>query len=191
MGIKPSIRSEQLRLEQAEKSIGIAKGSLLPTLSLSGGVGTNYYTTSKFESDAFGKQIKNNFSQYIGLNLSIPIYSRGQNRNSVRSARLSYDNQMLQLDDAKKRLFKEIQQAYYNAAASRSRYESSRLVETSAQESFNLVLAKYEGGKANITEFNESKNRLITASADVMKYRYEYIFNTALLEFYRSNSFKL
>jgi outer membrane protein len=191
MGIKPSIRSEQLRLEQAEKSIGIAKGSLLPTLSLSGGVGTNYYTTSKFESDAFGKQIKNNFSQYIGLNLSIPIYSRGQNRNSVRSARLSYDNQMLQLDDAKKRLFKEIQQAYYNAVASRSRYESSRLVETSAQESFNLVLAKYEGGKANITEFNESKNRLITASADVMKYRYEYIFNTALLEFYRSNSFKL
>ena len=58
---------------------------------------------------------------------------------------------MLQLDDAKKRPFKELQQAYYNAAASRSRYESSRLVETSAQESRYLEFYKYDGAKANIS----------------------------------------
>lgn len=190
IGIKPSIRSEQLKLQQAEKNIDIAKGSLYPTLSLSGGAGTNYYTTSKFSSDPFGTQIKNNFSQYIGLNLSIPVYSRGQNRNSIRSARLSYDNQQMQLDAAKKALYKEIQQAYFNAVASENRYESSQAVETSAMESFELVRAKYEGGKASITEFNESKNRLVTAQADVLKYRYEYVFNTALLNFYRNSSFE-
>ena len=112
VGIKPSIRSEELRLEQAGKSIDIAKGAFYPSLSLSGGAGTNYYTTSKFSSDPFGTQLKNNFSQYIGLNMSIPIYNRGQNRNSVRSARLNYDNQQLQLDAARKSLYKEIQQAY-------------------------------------------------------------------------------
>ena len=100
-------------------------------------------------------------------------------------------NQEMQLDNAKKQLYKEIQHAYYNAVASKSRYESSELVEASARESFDLVQAQYEGGKASITEFNESKNRLVTAQADLVKYRYEYLFNTALLEFYRNSSFEL
>lgn len=191
LGIKPSIRSEELRLEQTGTSIDIAKGSFLPTLSLSAGAGTNYYTTSKFKSDSFGDQIKNNFSQYVGLNLSIPVFTRNSNRNNLRSARLNRMNQQLQLDNTKKQLYKEIQQAYYNAVASKSRYESSQLVETSAQQSFELVQAKYESGKSSITEFNESKNRLVTAQADVIKYRYEYLFNTALLEFYRNSTFQL
>lgn len=191
LDIKPAIKSEEIRLEQANNSIDIAKGGYYPTLSLSAGAGTGYYTSSNRTSDNFGSQIKNNFGPHIGLNLSIPIFSRNSNRNSVRSAQLSRMNQEMQLDNVKKQLYKEIQQAYYNAVASKSRYESSQEVETSAQESFELVQAKYEGGKASITEFNESKNLLVTAQADVIKYRYEYLFNTALLEFYRSSTFEL
>lgn len=191
LDIKPAIKSEEIRLEQANNSIDIAKGGYYPTLSLSAGAGTGYYTSSNRTSDNFGSQIKNNFGPHIGLNLSIPIFSRNSNRNSVRSAQLSRMNQEMQLDNVKKQLYKEIQQAYYNAVASKSRYESSQEVETSAQESFELVQAKYEGGKASITEFNESKNRLVTAQADVIKYRYEYLFNTALLEFYRNSNFTL
>ena len=191
LGIKPAIKTEELRLEQADKNIDIAKGGYYPTLSLSAGAGTSYYTSSKFPSDGFSTQLKNNFGPQIGLNLSIPIFSRNSNRNNVRSAQLGKMNQEMQLDNAKKQLYKEIQQAYYNAVASKGRYESSQEVQTSAQESFELVQAKYEGGKASITEFNESKNRLVTAQADVIKYRYEYLFNTALLEFYRNSSFEL
>ena len=189
--IKPAIKSEEIRLQQANNSIDIAKGGYYPTLSLSAGAGTGYYTSSNRTSDNFGSQMKNNFGPHVGLNLSIPIFSRNNNRNSVRSAQLNMMNQEMQLDNVKKQLYKEIQQAYYNAVASKTRYESSQEVETSAQESFDLVQAKYEGGKASITEFNESKNRLVTAQADVIKYRYEYLFNTALLEFYRNSSFEL
>ena len=191
LDIKPAIKSEEIRLQQADNSIDIAKGGYYPTLSLSAGAGTGYYTSSNRTSDAFGSQMKNNFGPHVGLNLSIPIFSRNSNRNNVRSAKLNMMNQEMQLDNVKKQLYKEIQQAYYNAVASKSRYESSQEAETSAQESFELVQAKYEGGKASITEFNESKNRLVTAQADVIKYRYEYLFNTALLEFYRNSSFEL
>ena len=189
--IKPAIKSEEIRLEQANNSIDIAKGGYFPTLSLSAGAGTGYYTSSNRAGDNFGNQMKNNFGPQVGLNLSIPIFSRNSNRNNVRSAQLNWMNQEMQLDNVKKQLYKEIQQAYYNAVASKSRYESSQEVAVSAQESFELVQAKYEGGKASITEFNESKNRLVTAQADVIKYRYEYLFNTALLEFYRNSSFEL
>ena len=191
LGIKPAIRSEQLRLEQADAKVDLARSGFYPTLSLSAGASTNYYTSSKMQSNPFGDQIKNNFGQYVGLNLSIPVFSRNSNRNNVRSAKLGQLTQQLQLDNTKKQLYKEIQQAYYNAVSSKSRYESSQEVEASAQESFQLVQAKYESGKASITEFNESKNRLVTAQADVIKYRYEYLFNTALLEFYRNSSFEL
>ena len=191
LDIKPAVKSEEIRLEQAGKNIQVAKSGYLPSLSLSASAGTNYYSSSNLKSDAFGTQIKNNFGPHIGLNLNIPIFSRNSNRNNVRSAKLGQMNQQMQLDNVKKTLYKEIQQAYYNAVASKSRYESSELVQTSAQESFDLVQAKYEGGKASITEFNESKNRLVSAQADLLKYRYEYLFNTALLEFYRNSSFEL
>ena len=191
LDIKPAIKSEEIRLQQANNSIDIAKGSYYPTLSLNAGAGTGYYTSSNRTADGFGSQIKNNFGPQVGLSLNIPIFSRNSNRNSVRTAQLNQMNQEMQLDNVKKQLYKEIQQAYYNAVASKTRYESSQEVETSAQESFELVQAKYEGGKASITEFNESKNRLVTAQADVIKYRYEYLFNTALLEFYRNSSFEL
>ena len=191
LDIKPAIKSEEIRLEQADKSIDIAKAGFYPSLSLSAGAGSGYYTSSKFPSDSFGSQIKNNFGQNIGLNMSIPIFSRNSNRNNVRAAQLNKISQEIQLDNVKKQLYKEIQQAYYNTVASKTRYESSQEAATSAQESFELVQAKYEGGKASITEFNESKNRLVAAQADVIKYRYEYLFNTALLEFYRNSSFEL
>ena len=191
LDIKPAIKSEEIRLKQADKSIDIAKAGFYPSLSLSANAGSSYYTSSKFPSDSFGSQIKNNFGQNIGLNMSIPIFSRNSNRNNVRAAQLNKISQEIQLDNVKKQLYKEIQQAYYNTVASKTRYESSQEAATSAQESFELVQAKYEGGKASITEFNESKNRLVAAQADVIKYRYEYLFNTALLEFYRNSSFEL
>ena len=107
LGLKPEIAAQQLRLQAYNRNIKIAQAGYYPTLSLSGGLGTNYYTTSGFTSDSFGEQLKNNFSQYIGLNLSIPIFNRFQTRNNVRTARISLENQQLQLDNTKKTLYKE------------------------------------------------------------------------------------
>lgn len=58
---------------------------------------------------------------------------------------------------------------------------------SSAELSFELTQAKYENGKANITEFNESKNAVMKAQSDLLQARYEYIFNTKLLDFYRGS----
>ena len=115
LGIKPEILSQQLKLKGTEHSIKIAQAGNYPTLSLSGGLGTNYYTTSGFKADGFGSQLKNNFSQYIGLNLNVPIFNRFQTRNQIRSARISQENQQLALDNTKKTLYQDIQKVYYNA----------------------------------------------------------------------------
>ena len=138
-----------------------------------------------FAADGFGKQLKNNFAQYIGLSLNIPIFNRFTTRNSVRMARLDRDNQALQLDLVKKRLYKEIQQVYYNAVAAQAKYESSQLACQSSSDAFTLTQAKYENGKATITEFNETKSQLLKAESDLVQARYEHLYQTALLDFYR------
>ena len=187
LGIKPEIAAQQLRLKGTEHSIKIAQAGNLPSLSLSGGLGTNYYTTSGFKSDNFSTQIKNNFSQYIGLNLNIPIFNRFQTRNNIRNARIEQENQQLQLDNTKKTLYKEIQQVYYNALNAQSKENSSKEALQSTKDAFQLMQAKYENGKATITEFNEAKNTYLKSESDLVQARYENLYQQALIEFYRGH----
>lgn len=183
--IKPEIQAEQSRLASSAKNIDIAKSAKLPSLSLSGGLGTNYYKTSGLPGDKFFKQLNNNFSQYLGLSLNVPIFNRFETRNNIKNAQLSQYNQQLQLDNVKKNLYKEIQQAYYNAVTSEAKYQSSEQAKRSQEEAFRLMSAKYEYGKANITEFNEAKNNLMKAESDLVRAKYEYLYQNALIDFYR------
>ena len=185
IGVKPEILAQQLKLKGTAHSIKIAQAGNYPTLSLSGGLGTNYYTTSGFKSDSFGKQLENNFSQYIGLNLSVPIFNRFSTRNRIRSARVDQETQQLQLDNTKKTLYKEIQQVYYNALNAQTKTQSSAEAVNSSKDAFELVQAKYENGKATITEFNEAKNNYMKSESDLVQARYENLYQHALLEFYR------
>ena len=185
LAIKPEVQAEQLRLSATERNIDIAKAGNYPTLSLSAGLQSNYYKTNGMQADPFATQLKNNFSQYIGLNLSVPIFNRFQTRNSIRSARIDRENQLLQLENVKKSLYKEIQQVYYNAVAADSKYHSSEAAAQSSKDAFTLMQAKYENGKATITEFNEAKNNYLKAESDLVQSRYENLYQITLLNFYR------
>ena len=156
VGIRPEIQSEQLRLKATEHSIKIAQAGLYPSLSFSAGLGTNYYTTNRL-----------------------------QTRSSIRSARVDRLNQQLQLDNVRKQLYKEIQQAYYNTVAARQKLASSQQARQASQDAFALVQAKYEQGKATITEFNEARNNMLKAESDLTQARYEYLYQTALIRFYQ------
>lgn len=183
LGIRPAIRAEELRLKGTERSIAIARSNYFPSLSISGGSGTNYY--SNYGGKAFWDQLKSNFSSYVGLSLSIPIFTKFSTRNQVRSAKLNQVNQEIALRRVKQNLYKEIQQAWNSAEAARAKWEASQLAAAAAQDSFTLVQAKYENGKATVTEFNESRNQLLKTRSDAVQATYEYLFQTRLVDFYR------
>lgn len=192
LATKPEIQAEQLRLKATDANILIAKSAKYPTLSLNAGLSTNYYKTlnGNFKQDSFGSQLKNNFSQNIGLSLNVPIFNRYSTRNNIRSASIDRENQQLALDNVKKSLYKEIQQVYYNAIAAEAKYTKSLQAEETSKAAFDLTQAKYENGKATITEFNESKNNLMKAESDLVQARYELIYQKALVDFYRGKELK-
>ena len=185
LDIKPEVQAQQLRLRSTENSIRIAQAGLYPTLSFSAGLGSNYYRTSGFPTNSFGEQLRDNFSQYLGFNLSVPIFNRFSVRNNIRSAHKERDNQLLALDNTKKTLYKEIQQAYYNTVAAGQKLVSSDQARQSNETAFRLTQAKYEQGQATITEFNEAKNNYLKAESDLTQARYEYLYQQALIQFYR------
>lgn len=191
LAIKPEIQAQQLRLRSADNNIKIAQAGLYPQLNFSAGLGSNYYKTSGFPAETFNRQMKNNFSQYLGFNLNIPIFNRFQTRNSIRSAQLERSNQQLQLDNTKKALYKEIQQVYYNLVAAQSKLKSCNQASQSSETAFLLTQAKYEQGKATITEFNEAKNNYLKAESELTQSRYEYLYQQALILFYRGQELAL
>ena len=182
---KPSIKAAQYRLEGAEKSVKIAKSAYYPQLSFGAGINTNYYNVSGKVNNGFGVQLKDNFRQYLGFQLSIPLFNRFSTRNQVRSAKIRKITLNWQLEESKKTLYKEIQQAYYNAVGAESRFESSVTADKAAEASFNLMKEKYSEGKANATEYNESRTAWMKAVSEKIQAKYDYIFRTKILDFYR------
>ena len=185
VGIKPAVLSAELALHRADLAIKSAKGAYMPSLSLSAGLGTNYYTSSKMDYGTFFDQMSNNFSQYVGLSLNIPIFTRFSTRNNLRTAKLNRINQELQVENVKKALYKEIQQAYYNALNSQAKYQGSIGASRSAYEHYRLTEERYLNGKAGIAEYNDAKNSYLRAESDLLRSRYECLFQTRLLDFYR------
>lgn len=183
--IKPVIKAAQYRLEGAQKSIRIAQSAYYPQLSLGAGLSTNFYKMSGMDNAGFGSQLRDNFSQYVGLTLSIPIFNRLATRNRVRSARIQQTTLGWQLEDSKKTLYKEIQQAYYNTLSAQTQYTSSRTAAEAAKASFDLMKERYLNGKANATEFNESRTAWMRAVSDQLQAKYNYIFRFKILDFYR------
>lgn len=179
---KPSIRAAQYRLEGSKHSIRIAQSAYYPQLSLNGSIGTNYYSTL---SRTFHQQMNDNFNKYVGLSLSVPLFNRLSTRNQVRTARLQRRNYELELDNAKKTLYQEIQQAWYNAVAAESRYKSSTVAAEASEVSFRLTAERYNNGKANAVEYREAKQNLMSAQSDELQAKYEYLFRTKILDFYQ------
>lgn len=179
---KASIQAAQYRLEGSKHSVCIAQSGFYPQLNLNGSLGTSYYSTI---NRTFRQQMGDNFSKYLGLSLSVPLFNRLATRNRVRTARLQQENYALQLENAKKTLYKEIQQAWYNATAAESKYASSHAATLASEESFRLMTQKYENGKANAVEFNEAKQNLMKAQSDELQAKYEYLFRTKILDFYK------
>ena len=182
---KPAIKAAQYRLQGAEKSIRIAQSAYYPQLSFGAGIGTNYYHLSGIENASFGTQWRENMNKYLQVSLNVPIFNRFQTRNRVKSARIQHTALSWQLEESKKALYKEIQQAYYNAIAAESKYKSSQLASESAEASFQLMSEKYANGKASATEYNEMRTAWMKALSDGIQAKYEFVYRSKILDFYK------
>ena len=174
-------------IKAAEDYISVAKSGYLPTISLMGGLNSSYYTVSGLDNSSFRTQMRENFSKMIGFSLQVPIFDGFSTRNAVRKAKLQHMQAMLQLDQTETQLYRTIQSAYYQATGARQTYLTALETETANRAAFEAVQEKYNIGRANPQEFEQSKNTLLRTTLQRIQSHYECLLRYRVLMFYRGN----
>lgn len=192
--IRPAVKSAEFKLESARKQLLIAKGNLLPTLSLGGNYYNFYnnkYTDFLKNKILFKDQLKSNERYGFGVTLNIPIFNRYQAQTQVKNSQIQLENTELQLQSTKNLLRKDIEQAYTNALAAFKRYIANQKAVVSSKEAFRYTEEKFNVGMINSVEYNQTKNNLTKAQSDLLQAKYEYIFRTKILDFYNGQPIQL
>lgn len=168
----------------AGHNISLAKAGYMPSLSLSAGTGSSFYTVSGFDHESFSAQMRHNLSTYIGFSLRIPIFDGFSTRNSVRRAKLQKSSAQLNLDLAESNLYKEIQLAYYQASGARERFITSGETLDKTERSFEAVSERFNLGRATQADYEQAKTNLFRTQVTRIQARYEYLMRYRILMFY-------
>ncbi|GAB2972633.1 TolC family protein [Mucilaginibacter puniceus] len=177
------VKAATLRRESAEKGVKVTKGLLLPSISLSGGLYTNYSSGS--EPISYVNQFRNNYSTSVGVGLSIPILSAFRSRNRVALAKINLLDAEYTERSTQIKLKQDIEQAYLNMTAAFERYQV--LVEQikAYTGSFNAAEARFNAGVINSVEFVLTKNNLDQANSALISARYDYLIRVKVLDYYQ------
>ena len=186
MEINHAVRAGRLQIDAAAGQVKVAQSGWIPRLSLSAGLGSNYYKISEMANEKFADQIKHNFAQTISLNLNIPIFDAFQTRNAVRRARVNELSTQLNFETASDNLYKSIQQAYYQAVGARERHTASEAAVAASEAALNAVKEKYGLGRATPVEFDNAKNQYIKSLSERAQSKFELLLRSRILDFYAS-----
>lgn len=190
---KPQIKEQEYLLESMKKQLKVAKSNYFPKLNFGASYSNGYYHyyTGDVEFPSFSDQLSQNGRKTIGFSLSIPLFNRFQVRNGVRSTRIGIHNQELMMESAKKSLYKEIQQAYYNATAAQKKYIASGKSVKASEEAFRYAEDRYNAGKSTVFEFNEAKTKYAKSLVEEAQAKFNFILRAKILDFYNGTPIRL
>lgn len=189
LGIQPSIKTADLSIQSSEFDTKIAKSGYLPSVVLSGGMGSG--SASSLSNINFEDQISNNINSYIGIGISVPIYQRKQVKTQVKKAQIQTSNAKLELTDIKNSLRKYIEQACTDAQTAQSNYAALQDQLDAEQESYALSSEMFSQGMVNSVEFLLSKNNLIIAENKLSQAKYNLVLQNKIVEYYLGNPIEL
>jgi len=189
---RPEIIKEKYNIERADLNIKIAKSGFLPSVSASASAGTNYsHRFTLFpgqENDYFFNQLNNNLGYGLGLSLNIPIFNRFDNKVNVSKAMINKEKSELSLASAKLSLQQTIQRAFLDAKAALKSYEAAKSSLVAQQEAFKNAQERYNFGAMTLFDFDQVRNRYVSAESALIRAKYDYVFKTKVLKFYNGES---
>jgi len=196
-GRRPEIQSAELNLQASGLDLKIAQGARSPRLSMSHTASTMYsnirqkitgidpFTGPIYDEYPYTEQLSDNLNYGVGFTLSLPILNGWQVNRNISNSRISIDNYRYNLEAERKRLYKTIQQAYADAVASLKRYNASIKAVASMEESFRYTEQKFNVGMVTPVDYSAAKTQLLNAQSDMSQAKYEFIFKTKVLDFYK------
>lgn len=186
-GNNPTAQQAKLQLKSSKMQYLMAKGRMLPSISFSAGVSTNYFENLKSENAivGFGDQFRNNRGEYISFNLSFPLFNGLDRLTNLRKAR----NNMRIAREQETEVLRQLQTAIEQAILDREGYAKETIqMEKKARAdeiAYQVTLRKFEEGLMSPIDLQTSANTLLLSKADLLQRRLMYLMKCKLVDYYK------
>lgn len=182
----PRILKAQQNVEAARYSLRAARGALLPTISLSGGVSTSFFRNmDKGGHASFSSQFRNNAGEYVGLSLSIPLFDRLASYSTIRRRKTA----LLQAQENLAYEQSELRRIIVEAASDveNSTKEVEKMQEQVEADSIasRLTTRKYEEGLASSIDVKTAAVTLLQSRVRLLQSQLTMAYNKKLLAYYK------
>ena len=187
--ISPDLKSAEYEVERARYDYKIAKGRLLPSLSLGGGISTNYYKnlSQKGQYDGFASQFRNNQGEYLALTLSIPIYNSDR-WHSVKKARNDWQLAQVNLEETRRKLHDQIAQAVMDAEGYAKELHQMQKKVASDSLAYHMSSRKFEEGMLSTFELHTAAQTLLESRIKELQMQMLLIIKQRLVAYYQGEN---
>ena len=138
---------------------------------------------------SFVDQVKNNWSNSVGMSLNVPILTGRKNKSALEKAKLRKSSSEIELQNAKDQLLWTIERIWLNAINAQTNYKAAKAKVKAVEQSYELVSKQFEVGLKNPTDLLAQKDELLSAQQALLQSKYTAIYNINLLRFYAGESF--
>ena len=170
----PAVAVAEAAAERARLAWKIQRAALLPKLTLSGGVATNYYKnlTAGGQAEGFDSQFHNNMGEYIYMTLSIPIFN-ASSWNKVRRAKTDWQEAQLDVANARRKQHDDALQAVLDYRGYAREVEQLQRKAASDSLAHHLSSRKYEEGMLSVYDLHTTaqtlmQSRLLLLQSEMM-----------------------
>lgn len=187
--ISPDLKSAEYEVERARYDYKIAKGRLLPSLSLGGGISTNYYKnlSQKGQYDGFASQFRNNQGEYLALTLSIPIYNSDR-WHSVKKARNDWQLAQVNLEETRRELHDQIAQAVMDAEGYAKELHQMQKKVASDSLAYHMSSRKFEEGMLSTFDLHTAAQTLLESRIKELQMQMLLIIKQRLVAYYQGEN---
>ncbi len=140
---------------------------------------------------AFSNQLSDNLGQQVGLSVSVPIFNGYRSRTAVQNARVNSKINKLNLDNTKNQLRNDVTTAYTNLKTAKSRHNAATISEKAQRLNFEFAQKRFEAGASNNIDLLTAKNQWSQAQTQLLNAKYEFVFRTLIINFYKGKELKL
>ena len=182
----PRILKAQQSVEAARYSLRAARGALLPTISLSGGVSTSFFRNmDKGGHASFSSQFRNNAGEYVGLSLSIPLFDRLASYSTIRRRKTALLQAQENLAYEQSELRRIIVEAASDVANSTKEVEKMQEQVEADSIASRLTTRKYEEGLASSIDVKTAAVTLLQSRVRLLQSQLTMAYNKKLLAYYK------
>ena len=189
LNASPDVKSAEYEVEKARYDYKIAKGRLLPSFSLSGGISTNFYRnlSQGGQYEGFASQFRNNRGEYLALTLSIPIYDNVA-WHSVKKARNDWQLAQVNLEETKRKLHDHIAQAVMDAEGyAKELYQMNKKV-ASDSLAYYMSSRKFEEGMLSTFDLHTAAQTLLESRIKQLQMQMLLVIKQRLVDYYQGKN---